>query len=76
MPLFYKNAAAGANAYLAALTAGEESRGRMWAVTCYLDDWKTITSAEGKALSQKIWQELEIRMTEWELNVKIVLRDS
>lgn len=73
-PLLAKSAAQGATSYLAALTAGQESQGQLWGVTSYVEEWDSIKSVEGKAYGEKVWQELQAMMTEWEPNVKRVLQ--
>lgn len=74
MPFLAKSAAQGATSYLAALTAGPESQGQMWAVTHYSKEWDAIKSPEGKAFGDKVWQELQDMMTGWEPSVRKVLQ--
>lgn len=74
MPLLSKSASDGANALLFALTAGEESRGQMWIVTRYQEKWDALKSSDGKAFGEKVWQELQTMMAEWEPNINAILQ--
>lgn len=73
IPLFAKNPALGADSALAAVTAGEQGRGRMWAVTFYVEELEVMKSVEGRAFGEKVWAELEKVMIGKQASVKGIL---
>lgn len=64
--LFTKTAEQGANAYLTALSQGNQSMGQMWANDSIVPEWAALQSAEGKKLSANVWDELQQMMHEWD----------
>lgn len=58
--IFAKSAAAGANAYLTALSQKEESMGQLWVNDQIEPEWTSLTSEDGKRLGENIWKELQI----------------
>lgn len=74
-PIGWRPAWRGADTCLTALTAGEEGNGRMRGVMSYVDDPDVIKGAEGQALGDKAWRELQAVMTGWEPSTKDVLQE-
>lgn len=75
-PIGWRPAWRGADTCLTALTADDEGHGRMWTPMSYVDDPDVIKGAEGQALGDKVWRELQAVMVRWEPSVKDVLKDS
>lgn len=67
------SAADGANAYLQALTQGDQSMGQLWAANQIIPEWEALKSEKGQALGNRIWEELWNMMIAWEGGVKKLL---
>ena len=70
---FTKSTSAGANAYLTALSQGKTSLGEMWANDEIIQEWPHLTSADGKAMGDKVWNEMQALMRAWDKGVDDVL---
>lgn len=71
--VFAKSAEAGANAYLQALTQGEESMGQLWAAGHFVEEWDALRSEQGRRLGDTVWEEMKALMQGWDGSVAEIL---
>lgn len=56
--VFFRTAEQGARSYVSGVTLGSESHGKFWNSDTFIDAGESCTSAQGKALQKKVWQEI------------------